>query len=134
MNLRLEIVQFTHFLIDVFTVTYIFLFNQKYDIYFSIIILLQTLHWGFLNNECLLSYIEKKLIDPNYKIGEKPKWNPYSELYYNKFCVKIKEFFIITELLAIIYRNKSFNIKLICIITIILWLYYTYFHTTNFLK
>jgi len=59
-NLVLGAIQFLHFLIDAFVVSYVFIFNPIYDIYFVTFVLLQTMHWGALKNECFISYIEKK--------------------------------------------------------------------------
>ena len=127
-NIVLNIIQLLHFFIDSFCMTYIFIFNPIYDIYFSLFILLQTIHWGILKNECIVSYIEKKLINPDYKLGDKPKWIPHYKVYHNKLTLLLKAILILGALILIIFRNNKNNIKFICIGAIILWVYFTYFY------
>lgn len=127
-NIVLAIIQLIHFFIDAFCMSYVFLFNPIYDIYYSCFVLFQTIHWGVLKNECIVSYIEKKIIYPDYELGDKPKWIPHYRVYHNKFTILLKAIFILGSLSFIIFRNRKNNIKYICIAAIILWLYFTYFH------
>jgi len=127
-TLLLGIIQFIHFLIDSFNMSYIFIFSAVYDIYFVIWIFLQTIHWGLLKNECIVSYIEKKIINPNYLLGENPKWIPHYDIYYNKYTITFKSILIIGGLLFIVLRSKSFKTRIICGLAILLWLYFTYFY------
>jgi len=127
-KLLLGTIQFIHFLIDSFNMTYIFLFSAVYDIYFVTWIFLQTVHWGLLKNECIVSYIEKKIIDPNYELGENPKWIPHYDVYYNKYSITLKSILIIGTLLFILLRSKSNKTRIICFMAVLLWLYFTYFY------
>ena len=127
-NIGLGILQLFHFYIDAFNMSYIFVFNPIYDVYFCTWILLQTIHWGLLKNECCLSYIEKKILNPNYKLGSNYKWIPHNNVYHNKYTLIVKAIIIISTLLLIIYRSKKKCIKYICIAAIILWIYHTYFY------
>ena len=130
-KLTLDIIQLMHFLIDGFNMSYVFLFNPIYDIFFVTWILSQTIHWGLLQNECIISYIEKKLINPKYKLGENPKWIPHYDVYYNKYTIMLKSILILGGLTYIFARSKKNNIKIICVSAIILWIYFTYFHTNS---
>ena len=127
-TLLLYFVQFMHLIIDIFCMFYIFLFDPLYDIYFCGFILFQTIHWIVLKNECIVSYIEKKLIDKSYVLGDDPKWVPHYDTFYNKYSKWMKAVLIIGALLYVIFRNKKKYIKLICISAIVLWIYLTYFH------
>lgn len=127
-NILLKIIQFIHLLIDLFCMFYIFLFNPIYDIYFSGFVLLQTIHWALLKNECIVSYIEKKLINSNYKLGDNPKWIPHYSVYHNKFTILLKAILILGALLLVTFRNKHNYILYICIAAFILWIYFTYLH------
>ena len=127
-NIILYIIQIVHLLIDFFCMFYIFAFNAVYDIYFCGFILLQTIHWMLLKNECIISYIEKKIINPNYELGNNPKWIPHYDTFYNKYTKLLKAFFILGSLLYVAFRNKNQNIKLICFSSIVFWVYLTYFH------
>ena len=127
-KLLLATIQLIHFFIVAICMFYIFLFNPIYDIYYSGFILCQTIHWGLLKNECIVSYIEKKLIHPNYQLGDKPKWIPHYKVYHNKITILLKAIFILGALTFIIFRNRKNNIPYICGVAILLWLYFTYFH------
>lgn len=127
----LAIIQLIHFFIDAFCMFYIFLFNPVYDIYYGSFILLQTMHWGALKNECIVSYVEKKLINQDYTLGDKPKWIPHYNVYHNKFTIYLKAILILGTLSFIIFRNRKNNIPYICVSAIILWLYFTYYHKNS---
>ena len=131
LKIILRIIQVFHFFIDLFCMFFIFLFNPVYDIYYCAFIFLQTLHWLFLKNECSLSYIEKKIIQPSYELGSKPKWIPHYEIFYNKYTKILKAVLILGSLIYIAFRNKKRYIKAICIASIFLWVYLTYFHTKS---
>lgn len=120
--------QIVHLIIDFFCMFYVFLFSAMYDIYFCGFILLQTLHWIALRNECIVSYIEKKLIDPGYVLGSKPRWLPHYNTFYNKYTKMIKAILIIGGLLFVVFRTDKNYIKAICLAAILLWVYLTYFH------
>ena len=137
-SVALELVMFVHILIDLFSMTYILIFNQAYDIYYAFWILLQTMHWAILKNECSLSYIEKRIIDPRYKLGSRPFDMPHNEAYYNKYTLTIKPFMIISSLFIIIYRNiqdvnetrlneTKFLIVITSSLALFLWIYFTYY-------
>jgi len=127
-NVLLAIVQLIHFFIDAFCMSYIFLFNPMYDIYYCCFVFLQTIHWGLLKNECIVSYYEKTLINPNYKLGDNPKWIPHYKIYHNKITILLKAILILGTLGIVIFRNKKNDIPYICVGAIILWLYFTYFY------
>lgn len=127
-NIHLGIIQMFHFFVDAFNMSYIFIFNPFYDVYFCTWILLQTMHWGLLKNECIVSYVEKIIIDPTYKLGASPRWIPHNNIYHNKYTLISKAIIIIGTLLLIMYRAKKDYIRLICVAAIIMWLYYMYFY------
>jgi hypothetical protein len=63
LNLQLILLKFIHVLNKIFMMIYVFIFRtNKYDLYFSIYIFLIFLHWLLFKNECILSYLEKKLL------------------------------------------------------------------------
>lgn len=75
----LSLVQTWHILNDIFMSIYPYIFSKKYDIYFTLYLTLIVTHW-FILNECILSYLEKKLKDKNYVMGSKPREHPYRKL------------------------------------------------------
>jgi hypothetical protein len=130
-NITLRIIQLVHLLIDLLCMFYLFLFSALYDIYFCSFILLQTAHWMLLKNECIISYFEKKIINPQYQLGSTPRWIPHYDAFYNSYTKMLKAFFIIGSLLYVAFRNKKQHVKLICLGSIVLWIYLTYFHTSS---
>jgi len=122
----LYVTQLIHLLVDLFVMTYAIIFNSIYDIYFICFILSQILHWGLLKNECIISYIEKKIIDPNYELGSQPFWSPHRQLFFNNYTNSLRILFIIGGLIYIIYRNKKIYIKIFTIFAISLWLYFNF--------
>jgi len=127
MNL-VEVVKFIHFLIDIILTTYIFIFSPIYDIYYSGFLLIQTLHWASLKNECIITYIEKLLLDPTYELGSDIKYQPHTETYYNEITLFMKAILIIGTLTVIIYRTKNKYAKIFAALAIVLWIYLTYFY------
>lgn len=116
----------------------------KYDIYLLLFILTIRLHWFFFKGECILNYFEKKIVIPNYKIGDDVFSTPFMDFFYknrkiNKdlFSEYYKDFndniFIFFILLSNV-RAKNFNsILVLSLISIILYMCYTNFYR-NYLK
>ena len=118
-----------HIFIDVFLMSYIFIFTPIYDIYYCSFVLLQTIHWGLLKNECIISYTEKKIINSDYQLGDNIKWLPHYQYHFNKHIIILKAILILGTLLYIIFRNKKNNaVRLIAAAGICLWIYYTYLY------
>jgi hypothetical protein len=118
-----------HLFIDVFLMSYIFIFNPIYDIFYCFFIFLQTIHWGLLKNECSITYIEKTLINGDYQLGNNIKWKPHEEYYFNEYTILLKAILILGTLFYIIFRNKTNNkIRFIAGVSIYLWIYYTYLY------
>jgi hypothetical protein len=118
-----------HLFIDVFLMFFIFIFTPIYDFYYCSFVLLQTIHWGLLNNECIISYIEKKLINNDYQLGDNSKWIPHYQNHFNQYTITLKAILILGTLLYIIFRNKKNNaVRFIASAGICLWIYYTYLY------
>ena len=122
----LEITKFIHILIDIFLCSYLFMFSPIYDVYYAAGILLQTMHWAALKNECVITYIEKLLIDPTYKLGSNIKYQPHTETYHNDITLILKAVLIIGTLAIIMYRTKNIYAKLFAVLAIVFWIYLTY--------
>jgi hypothetical protein len=64
------IIAHIHVLIS-FTVSIYFIYRQnQYDIYYVLYFCLLNISWTLFNNECLVSFMYKKLENNNYKLGE----------------------------------------------------------------
>lgn len=104
--------------------------NTKYDIYLLLFMLLIKIHWFFLKDECILSYIEKKLVLDNYKLGDDIYCIPIDYFFNINYIYKKESIFdnpIINTIfnsifsLYILYKNiNSTNFILIFIIVLLL--------------
>jgi hypothetical protein len=110
------IIQSFHMLLDFFYCFYIFIFPIEYDIYFVWFVLFIILHWCILYNECLISYVEKKLLNPDYILASDTKNIPHHKTFYNESIVHIIHLSIVINLLFIFYRSES-NIKKLMVTT-----------------
>lgn len=130
MNKILLFIQIIHILNELFLSTYVFIFNKKYDIYFMIYIFINILHWMFLKNECILSYIEKKIIDKNYILGTQPFNHPYRELLpqYVLYLFKIFKFI---NIFIVFIRNLDNMFIVITFILVIIFGIYNYIQKCN---
>jgi hypothetical protein len=94
MNYLLTTVQIIHSLHDLINIFYIYYFPKKtkYDIYMLGYILFLKVLRHFLKGECLISYIEKIIINKNYKLGHDITYHPYLKYYnsYNNFVYYTK--------------------------------------------
>jgi len=121
--LILYLIKFIHILNEIFLSTYIFFFSPKYDIYYTIYLLIIILHWILLKNECILTYIEKKLIDKNYILGSKPYYHPYHSII-PKFLIYLFEILKVINILVIFYRNYYNKYIYISILFIIGYIFF----------
>ena len=110
-KLFLFVTSSVHFSNDMFVCLYPYLFSPIYDVYFAVFGIMTVVSWLFMKNECILSYIEKKLVNIDYEIGSEPFNNPYHKIfyYYNDTNYSfIKEaFWLIAFLLIIFYRKNN---------------------------
>jgi hypothetical protein len=117
-------IAYMHFFNDMFVCLYPYILSPIYDFYFVLFGLLTSLHWIVLKNECIFSYIEKKLLNPNYELGADCYLNPYHKKFYyynNVNYFFIKEFFwIVTFLLIIFYRKNPNYVKYMVVLLIII--------------
>ena len=71
-----------HFTNDMFVVFYPFITNPINDIYFVGGLISTVLSWYVFRGECILSYIEKKMNDSKYVMGQEIDKNPYHKTFY----------------------------------------------------
>lgn len=109
---------FIHILPVIITIIYI---NEtKYDIYILLFILLIKIHWFFLKGECLISYIEKKIVLDNYKLGDDLYCIPINYLLNLNYIYK-KEKIFDNPIIKSIYNN-----------ILIFYILYKNINSTNF--
>lgn len=54
----------------VFIAFYAFLVPRQYDVYYMAYVLLLVMSWLLFKDECIVTYLYKKMMDPNYTMGE----------------------------------------------------------------
>jgi hypothetical protein len=127
-NIGLTISYIIHMLGEIFLCIYIFILPAKYDLYYvSYIFLLASLKLIF-KYECIISYFDKIIVDPNYILGANPKHVPYKEVMYNNsfYFMCFLTLMIWLNLIIIFLRNKSMCIHSFCIVTLILSFFVEY--------
>jgi hypothetical protein len=118
------LIKIIHTLNEFFFLFYVFIFkNNKYDIYYTTYYFLIFIHWLLLNNECILSYIEKKIVDENYVLGDNPYKNPLLEKVPLSLLI-INHLLKLYNIIVVVFRNKK-NYFIIIILTII-FIYQSY--------
>jgi hypothetical protein len=127
-NLLLNITMFIHSLIEFFFTFYlvIFYYTKKYDIIYSIIMFILFIHWNLFKGECILSYIEKKLLDNNYKMGTNVYYHPFKNIQ-NKYIRMIMDFMKVITVIIVFIRNiKNIYIFLMLFIIMLNQFYHLY--------
>lgn len=113
-----------------FVYFFIFLLNDtRYDIYFLLFLLVIRAHWFLLKGECIFTYIEKKILNPDYVLGSDIYFVPSHIITGKGFIDKRLEMFssenfanLIDNIFVVIilYRNiKSPNFNLMLVISLI---------------
>jgi hypothetical protein len=99
-----------HILIIGLTIGYAFLFKKSiYDYYYLAFTYLALLHWTFLNSECVVTYLFKKIDNPDYIAGEdvhSHEWEVFQSkenIYGMNF---IKNVLIAVSIYLVCIRNK----------------------------
>lgn len=105
---KLYILFYLHLIIDLIPFIYIGFFPKKYDIFIVFIVFLQCIHWIILKNECSISYLEKRIIDNNYKLGQDISNIPHEKYFYKTLPnILFLHFLQICIFLFILYRNRD---------------------------
>lgn len=95
------IVKVAHIEVVAFMLSYAAVFHQRYDPVFLAIYFAMGLHWKLFKDECISSYIESKVIDPTYHLGD----NPYSQdaAYGGKLVLTaLHSVFLVTAVFVVI--------------------------------
>ena len=116
-----------HFTNDMFVVFYPFIMNPINDIFFVISLIGTVISWYIFKGECILSYLEKKLNDQNYVMGQEIDRNPYHKTFYyhngTNYALIKEAFWLLTILILIFYRKNHKYIKYALVFMILLVAY-----------
>jgi hypothetical protein len=88
---KLYMNRFIHYFILIIMIIYPFLvkYTLTYDIFYIVFGLFGIIHRCILS-ECALSIMEKRILDPYYKIGSNISYEPYQQLvgfYYREYTI-----------------------------------------------
>jgi tetrahydromethanopterin S-methyltransferase subunit D len=95
-------------------------------------------HWMIFRNECIVSYFEKKQIDPMYKLGECPYVNPFTYVMASATSRYVKTFIVsvlpIINVIIVVYRLRlmGYVSKVFVVVTLALfWMTGKFFSDTS---
>lgn len=122
-----DLLQNVHFINDMFVCIYPYIIPTAYDVYFVAFAFITVLSWIVFKNECILSYYEKKMENPDYEMGSDPAYNPYHKRFYYYNGVNyafIKEFFwVLTFLILLFFRKNGRFVKYGLVVMLLLVCY-----------
>jgi hypothetical protein len=105
LNAPLFAIRWVHSAIMFFNLFYIFLFDKKYDLIYLILFNFIIVHWIFFKNECALSYLEKKILDKNYKLGNEIFSHPFTDILFDH---KVMYVVFMIQLATYVYVSYRF--------------------------
>jgi hypothetical protein len=97
-------VRFIHFLTSSFMIFYLLIFNKRYDVLYLVVIGIISLHWYFMRGECALSYLEKRAMDPTYKLGQDVYSHPYLDKLFGKTVTFFHNLMLVCTASFVVYR------------------------------
>lgn len=120
------LIRFAHFFIVLFNVSYIFLFDTSFDVFYLLLNLIMYLHWFAFKNNCILTHLERKYYDIEHRRND-----IYLELLFGKHTSFIMPFLGILSMinvLVVLFRqsaiplNSKFGIAFVFITyTVFMW-------------
>jgi hypothetical protein len=122
--------QLFHTVLTLFTAIFPHIY-QKYDLYYIIYLFIVTLQWYIFKGECLITYLEKKTLNPSYKLGDDATYSPFYDIIGKSVISLLNSIYFINFAL-IIYRNLDNKnlykiiFGIICITIINILVYYKY--------
>jgi hypothetical protein len=133
---KVTIITFIHYYTTVSSLLYPFIFSARYDLAFIIVAGLTVLHWLILH-ECVLSYLEKVLLDPSYSMGYDKYRHPFiNDLISSEtelaifYTVQRMSTAMVICFVLLRYGTRTFNKKyhIIVLLVSILLMLYVFYH------
>jgi len=94
--------------------------NNKYDIYYCILVSIVLILWKFTGDECIVSYWERLCIDPDYVFNSKPTV-PHVKLVFGDLSDIVLLILLILSIYNLFIMLKLYKVPLILNIIIILY-------------
>jgi hypothetical protein len=103
------LIKVLHYMVYLIPMLYVLL--SKSTSYYDLILagyIFITIHWAVLKGECILNYLEKKMKNCDYKLGDKPDEDTLNPILYiskkMKLNVPLVAFIIIIPRLIILFK------------------------------
>ena len=109
---------------DICVFSYLLLFPIYFDIYFAILLFCQCLHLLIFKNECIIIYIEKKIINKNYKLGTNiSSYSPHNKRFYANNNILFLKIILFTLIIFIVFYRGKIITKVLLSLTALVLLY-----------
>lgn len=123
-----KLIAYTHNIVVAIPFIYFVLFllnDNRYDVYYIIFLLFIRAHWLLFKGECIFTYMEKKILFPDYKLGSDIYCVPTSYINETNYIYKkvkpyhLENFADITNNLFIFFillrntKSENFNLLLV---------------------
>lgn len=117
-----------HMLFEWFLCVYVFLLPKQFDIFYALYICLLIVLKFIFRYECIINFMDKKLVDPSYELGSDPKDIPFKRELYdnNSYLILFINFLIVLNLIILIVRNNSVFTRGVSLFNIIMWIFIEY--------
>lgn len=122
---------YIHVLFSVILSTYFLWRNDFLDIYALLFFIIMNLSWVIFNDECFISYLYKKINNPNYTLGETISIDDYKMVLgkrisniYVHYCIPF--IYMINILIVLYLGNFNTTIRLSMIAGILSYILYLY--------
>lgn len=93
--------------------------STKYDYIYFIVIILIIMGWLINKQECIISYLEKRLFKQNYQCGSDSTYHPSTTLYIHNANVQM---FILTVIIILMMINLLVMMKIYKVHVIVIFM------------
>ena len=131
-----EIFSYLHIICPFIISTYLFWRADTFDIFYVYYFITLNISWLLFKDECLISYIYKKINDPSYVLGASTNVDDFEYILGKNISDKIINYYIpfmyVLNFLVIIYLGKLENsVKIFMLLSVISYCIYIYSLKSN---
>jgi hypothetical protein len=131
-----EIFSYLHIICPFIISTYLFWRADTFDIFYVYYFITLNISWLLFKDECLISYIYKKINDPSYVLGASTNVDDFEYILGKNISDKMINYYIpfmyVLNFLVIIYLGKLENsVKIFMLLSVISYCIYIYSLKSN---
>lgn len=107
-NAKVLAVRFVHYIVVIFSTTYIFVFDRSFDVFYVVFVFLMFAHWQLFNNECILNAVETSHYIEDYLFGSNPELNLYMRAIFRDLTKTVMIFcgiMVVSSIMYVLYRS-----------------------------